>query len=626
MLLCRAPSPPRVQSFSPLPPLHPSCAPRGVLSSGEQRRGKNKQQRVKAQSFHAKVRSLRAQSHQDDDYCPVADDPGGDLPGSAAPLLPDAEALASWLRSCRSLTGVRMAHAVALRSLGNLGVFVSNNLISAYARFDEVLDARKVFDEMTERSVVSWTAMMNGYQKLGHHSEARRLFLDMVATGVQGNSLTYVCLLKSCGERHDARLGRQVHCCILKGGWSNVIVDSAVAHFYAQCGDVTSASSTFDKMTSRDVVSWTTMITVYVQHGHGDKALQVFSAMVSEGFHPNEFTVCSVLKACAEEKALRFGKQLHGAVVKKLYKEDIHVGSALVTMYARCGDVFDAQAVFDKMPRRNTITWTSMISGYTQSGYGEKAIILFRKMKMRRVFVNNLTIVGLLSACGSMQSIYLGKELHAQIIKNSLEDNLQIGSTLVWFYSKCGQHNYAARILEAMPDRDAVAWTAMISGYNSLGHNVEALKSLDEMLWDGVTPNTYTYSSALKACARLEALQDGRRIHGVVNKTQAFSNVFVGCSLIDMYMWCGKVDEARRVFDAMPEHNLITWKVIITGFAHNGLSEESLKYMYLMQQEGYDVDDFMLSTVLTSYGNLRKKSKCKSLPGSIISSSLAEKV
>ncbi|KAK3119516.1 hypothetical protein QOZ80_9AG0671670 [Eleusine coracana subsp. coracana] len=390
---------------------------------------------------------------------------------------------------------------------------------------------------MTERSVVSWTAMINGYRELGHHGEVRKLFFDMVDSGVQGNSLTFVCLLKSCGQRRHASLGWQVHCCILKGGWSNMVVDSAVAHFYAQCGDVTSASATFDRMAFRDVVSWTTMITVYVQHGHGDKALQVFSAMVSEGFRPNELTVCSALKACAEEKALRFGKQLHGAVVKKLCKEDIHVGSALVTMYARCSQVFDAQAVFDRMPRRNTITWTSMISGYAQSGYGEKAIMLFRKMKMRRVFVNNLTVVGLLSACGSVQSVYLGKELHAQIIKNSLEDSLQIGSTLVWFYSKCGQHTYATSILEAMPERDAVAWTAMISGYNSLGHNVKAFKSLDEMLWDGVTPNTYTYSSALKACARLEALRDGRRIHGVVNKTQAFSNVFVGCSLIDMYIY-----------------------------------------------------------------------------------------
>jgi len=166
-----------------------------------------------------------------------------------------------------------------------------------------------------------------------------------------------------------------------------VIVDSAVAHFYAQCGDVAAASTVFERMASRDVVSWTTMITAYVQHGHGDKALQMFPTMVAEGFGPNEFTVCSVLKACAEEKALTFGKQLHGAVVKKQYKYDIHVGSALVTMYTRCGDVFDAQAVFDKMPRRNTITWTSMISGYAQSGFGEEAVLLFQKMKMRRVFV-----------------------------------------------------------------------------------------------------------------------------------------------------------------------------------------------------------------------------------------------
>jgi pentatricopeptide repeat protein len=171
---------------------------------------------------------------------------------------------------------------------------------------------------------------------------------------------------------------------------------------------------------------------------------------------------------CPESLCRREGSQVWEAVTWCCCEEAVQGGypCALFTMYARCGDV---------MPRRNTITWTSMISGYAQSGYDEEAIILFRKMKMRGVFVNNLTIVGLLSACGSMQSIFLRKELHAQIIKNYLKDNLQIGSTLVRFYCNCGLHNYAGRILDAMPDRDAVAWTAMISGYNSLGHNVDAV-------------------------------------------------------------------------------------------------------------------------------------------------------
>uniref|UniRef100_A0ACD6A261 Uncharacterized protein n=1 Tax=Avena sativa TaxID=4498 RepID=A0ACD6A261_AVESA len=610
MLFCCFLSPPGIQAYR-APPFQPSSFPQRVRSSGEHKSKKGEHQYSRGQSFRAKVQSLRSEARPYGDHGPPKQDPEGDSPGS-----PDAEALASRLPSCGSVADVRKVHAVSVRSPDAPGIFVANNLISSYARFMEISDARKVFDEMSERSVVSWTAMMNAYRKSGNCSEVVSLFLDMVGSGVQGNSLSFVCLLKSCGEQRNTKLGQQVHCCVVKGRWSNVIVDSAIAHFYAQCGDVASASIMFDRMTSRDVVSWTTMITAYVQHGHGDRALQMFAAMVSEGFFPNEFTVCSILKACAEEKALRCGKQLHGAVVKKLYKDDIHVGSALVTMYARNGEVLDAQAVFDMMPRRNTITWTSLISGYAQSGHGEKAILLFRQMKTRRVSVNNLTIVGLLSACGSIRSLSLGKELHAQIIKNSLQENLQIGSTLVWCYCKCGEYTYAARILEEMPDRDAISWTAMISGYNSVGHSAEALKSLDDMLWDGVTPNTYTYSSALKACAKLEALRDGRRIHGVVNKIPAFSDVFVGSSLIDMYMRCGKCDEARRVFDAMPEHNLVTWKVIITGFAQNGLCEEAFKYMYLMQEEGHNVDDFMLSKVLTSCGNLPWNSDSISLSGS----------
>ena len=615
MLFCCSLSPPGIQTY-PLPPFQQqSSSPRKVRSFGRHKSSKAEHQYFRAQSFRARARDqpLRAQAHPDGGYGPPEQDPEaeGHSPGS-----PDAETLASWLRSCGTVADVRRVHGVAVRSPDGPGIFLANNLITSYARFHEISDARKVFDEMPERTVVSWTAMMNGYQKSGNYSEVVRLFLDMMASGERGNSLSFVCLLKSCGEQSNAKLGRQVHCCVVKGGWSNVILDSAVAHFYAQCGDVASASMMFDKMTSRDVISWTTMITAYVQHGRGDKALQMFPAMISEGFHPNEFTVCSILKACAEEKALRCGKQLHGALVKKLFKNDIHVGSALVTMYARNREVSDAQAVFDMMPRRNTITWTSLISGYAQSSQAEKAIMLFRQMKTRRVSVNNLTIVGLLSACGSIRSLSLGKELHAQVIKNSIQENLQIGSTLVWCYCKCGEYTYAARILEEMPDRDAVSWTAMISGYNSVGHSAEALKSLDDMLWDGVTPNTYTYSSALKACAKLEALQDGRRIHGVVNKTPAFSDVFVGSSLIDMYMRCGKVDEARRVFNAMPEHNLVTWKVIITGFAQNGLCEEAFKYMYLMQQQGHDADDFMLSKVLTSCGDLQWKSDSISFSGS----------
>nr|CAD1825163.1 unnamed protein product [Ananas comosus var. bracteatus] len=349
----------------------------------------------------------------------------------------------------------------------------------------------------------------------------------MVGSDVKANGLTFVCLLKFCGNRFDVDLGKQVHACVVKGRWSNLIVDSALVFFYSRCGDLLGAFKVFDKMPGKDVVCWTTMITAYVQHGLVDEAFSMFSSMQYHGFCPNEFTVCSVLKACGEARDLRLGKQLHGAVAKGLFKQDVYVGSSLVNMYVRCGEVLDARIVFDLMPKRNTITWTSMISGYAQSGFGEEAILLFQRMKRRRVFVNNQTVVSVLSACGSIGSLHLGKEVHAQIIKNLVLENIHIGSTLIWFYCKCGEYNYAAKILESMPARDVISWTAMISGYSSLGYGSEALKLLNDMLWDNVKPNMFTYSSALKACARLENANYGKWIHACVSKAKALENVFV---------------------------------------------------------------------------------------------------
>lgn len=425
----------------------------------------------------------------------------------------------------------------------------------------------------------------------------------MIENGVRANSSTYVCLLKLCGNRSDYELGRLIHACVVKGGWGNLIVDTALLCFYAQCADLFGASLLFDRMLVRDVICWTTMITAYAQYGRGDEAFAMFSYMQHHGHRPNKFTVCSILKACGKVKAVSFGRQLHGAIAKGLYEVDVFVGSSLLSMYAKCGKVSDARLVFDLMPKRNTVTWTSMISGCVENGHGEEAILLFRRMKMRRVFANNLTVVSILSACGLVESLSLGKEVHGQILKSSVQENIQIGSTLTWFYCKCGEFAYAARVLEAMPERDVISWTAIISGYTSSGHGSEALSLLNDMLLEGVEPNPFTYSSALKACAKLEAVRYGRWIHASANKTRALSNVFVGSALIDMYMKCGCIADASRVFDAMPQRNLVTWKTMVVGYAKNGHCNEALKLMYQMQRDGLYVDDFVLSTVLGACGD-----------------------
>lgn len=512
--------------------------------------------------------------------------------------------LGSFLQSTYTVKEVKKIHVIVIKHMGNSSVYVDNNLISAYMKFGKLIEARKVFDKMSERNVVSWTAVLNGYYRFGLDDEALQLFSDFVQNGIRANGKTFVCVLNLCSKRLDYELGRQIHACIVKDNCRNLIVDNAVVSFYSQCGELSCAFIAFDQMPERDLICWTTIITACSQQGHGGEAFLMFSRMLTDGFSPNEFTVCSALKACGEEKALMFGRQLHGAIVKKVFKDDVFIGTSLVGMYEKCGEILDSRKVFDGMKKRNTVTWTSIIAGYARNGLGEEAVRLFRVMKRRNIFANNLTIVSILRACGLIESLLMGKEVHAQIVKNSIQSNIYVGSTLVWFYCKCGEYPYASKVLQQMPLRDVVSWTAIISGCARLGHEPEALEFLKEMMGEGVEPNPFTYSSALKACAKLEAISQGKLIHSSMNKTLTSSNVFVDSALISMYAKCGYISEAIQVFDSMPERNLVSWRAMIVGYARNGFCREALKLMYRMQAEGFEVDDYLLTTVLSACGDI----------------------
>ncbi|XP_010529188.1 PREDICTED: pentatricopeptide repeat-containing protein At4g18520 [Tarenaya hassleriana] len=518
--------------------------------------------------------------------------------------------LAGWLQSSNGLRLVKRIHAMALKCLDIQVIYFGNNLISSYVRVGDLTSARKVFDILPHRNTVTWTAMIDGYLKFGLENEAFSLFATFVKRGIRfTNERMFVCLLNLCSRRSEFELGRQLHAHLVKGQVENLIVDSALVYFYAQCGELASALRAFDLMKEKDVISWTAVISACSRKGHGKEAIFMFSQLLNQGFLPNEFTVCSILKACSELKAIRFGRQLHSVVVKKVIKNDVFVGTSLMDMYAKCGKISDCRKVFDAMSNRNTVTWTSIIAAHAREELGDEAISLFRVMKRRNLIANNLTVVSILRACGSIGALLLGKELHAQIIKNSIEKNVYIGSTLVWLYCKCGEYNNAFNVLHHMPSRDVVSWTAMISGCLSLGHESEALAFLKEMIQEGVEPNPFTYSSALKACANSEALRLGKSIHSIAKKNPALSNVFVGSALIHMYAKCGFVTEAFRVFDSMPEKNLVSWKAMVMGYARNGFCQEALKLMYRMQAEGFKVDDYIFTTIISTCGDIEHETE-----------------
>ncbi|AES90055.1 PPR containing plant-like protein [Medicago truncatula] len=500
------------------------------------------------------------------------------------------ETVAHWLRLCYDVEEVGRVHTIALKCFRGSSTYVDNNLICSYLRLGKLAQARKVFDGMSRRNTVTWTAIIDGYLKYDLDDEAFKLFHGSIKHGVQPNSKMFVCFMNLCCKRVDLALGKQIHARILKSNWRNLIVDSAVVNFYSKCGKISSAFRTFDRMAKRDVVCWTTIITACSQHGLGHEALLLLSQMLVDGFFPNEYTICAALKACGENKAFKCGTQLHGAIVKKICKSDVFIGTSLIDMYAKCGEIVSSKKVFDRMKVRNTATWTSIISGYARNGFGEEALNFFRLMKRKKVYVNKSTLVCVMTACGTIKASLIGREVHAQKIKSVILTNMYIETTLVWFYCRCKDYSHAFNVLKYIPLRDVVSWTAIISGCARLGLETEALEFLREMMEEGVLPNSYTYSSALKACAKLE--------------TPALSNVFVNSALIYMYAKCGYIADAFQVFDNMPERNLVSWKAMILGYARNGHCRKALQLMYRMRAEGFVVDDYILTTVLTACGGI----------------------
>ncbi|XP_059065505.1 pentatricopeptide repeat-containing protein At4g18520, chloroplastic-like [Cryptomeria japonica] len=521
----------------------------------------------------------------------------------------DTNMYASLLQACIELEAFTegfLIHSHMIKINFKPNMYLNNILLSMYVKFGKLLDGRRVFDKMPQKNRVSWTTLIAGYAQNGFADEALELFSEMHCQGVKANAVTFVCVVSVMAELEAVKLGRQVHGCIIKSECLlNMYLESALVYLYSNCGYLEDALQIFDQMSEREVTAWTVMIAGYAKHEYGEEALRLFNEMKCEGNNPNEYTVTSTLKACGELNALREGKHIHAFITKRKIRQDVYVDSALIDMYVKCGCVSGARKVFDRIPSHNNVSWTSMIAGYAQNGFGKDAISLFRQMLRSGTKPNNFTLVSVLKACVLLKTLKHGKQVHAQIIKNEYEMNTLLLNTLVGLYANCGNLIYARKVFLQLPIRDVVSWTTIIEGHVKQGHGEEALTLFARMLGEGMEPNEFTFTSILRACATLEALEEGKQIHGYINKAQFESDVYVGSALMDVYIKCGNLASAHHVFDRISEPNQFSWNVIIEGYLRHGYRKEALKLICQMHKSGMTSEDEIIVSVLNSYaGNI----------------------
>eukprot|EP01018_Ginkgo_biloba_P006943 Gb_37396 [translate_table: standard] len=457
--------------------------------------------------------------------------------------------------------------------------------------------------------------------------------------GAQTDSYTLALLLQTCAKTESLADGMHVHAHIIKAGFQqHVILENNLVNMYIKCRSLVRARHVFDKMPERDVVTWTALITGYVQNGHCEEALKHFGQMHCEGIPPNKFTFASVAKACAGLADLEQGKEVHRHIIRTGSEFDVVVENSLVDMYAKCGSVNDARAVFDKMSNRDVVSWNAMVAGYLQNGCLEEARKLFceipeqdvvswnamiagysqngndaealeflYKMRMAGMKLDQYSLCIVLGACAALATLKQGKQVHAHMIRTGFDANVVLENALIDMYAKCRRMDSARQVFDRMSKQglipkmgkiagrpqngfsnlsvaNVVSWNGMISGYAQDGQGEEAVKLFREMLLQGVKPDHFPYTSTLMACASMAVLEQGKQVHVHIIKTGFELAAFVGSALIDMYAKCGSIEDARKFFNSMSERNVVSWTAMITGCAHHGLGKEALELFKQMIQ------------------------------------------
>ncbi|WCJ28919.1 Pentatricopeptide repeat (PPR) superfamily protein [Euphorbia peplus] len=433
----------------------------------------------------------------------------------------------------------------------------------------------------------------------------------------------YSGILRECASKGSLNKGKLVHGVVVKG-----IVEAdmhlwvSLINFYAKCRRLVSARNVLDEMSERDVVSWTTLIAGYVNEGCGADGVGLYSEMRKDNILPNEFTLATVLKACSLCLDVELGKQIHVEVLKAGLLTDLFVGSGLVDLYAKCGEVELAERVFFELPEKNEVSWNVLLNGYAQSGAGKEVLKLFCGMTESEIKFNRYTLSTVVKCLGSLGYLREGRVLHSLAIRSGCSIDEFLGCSLVDMYSKCGVVSDALKVFNMVKDPDVVAWSAMIAGLDQQGCSKVAVDLFNRMRGTGIRPNQYTLASVVSAATNVGDLHFGRSIHSCVYKYGLQFDNSVGNALITMYMKGGLVQDGIRVFESMKVRDLVSWNALLSGFHDFEKSDEGFRIFCEMLSAGLMPNMYTFVSVLRSCTTLLNVYFGKQVHAHIIKNSL----
>ncbi|XP_077220317.1 tetratricopeptide repeat (TPR)-like superfamily protein [Tasmannia lanceolata] len=372
----------------------------------------------------------------------------------------------------------------------------------------------------------------------------------------------------------------------------------------------------FENIKNPDTFLYNLMIKGYTNNGSYKEAIEFYHQMQMLGVHPDNFTFPFIIKSCGGLFSFNDGRKIHCHVIKLGLDSDIFICNSLIGMYAKVGYIDFAEKVFDEMPKRDLVSWNSMIGGYVCVGNGWNSIYCFREMLAVGLKPDRFSIVGALSACSLNDFLLQGKEIHCYIIRCGFESDLMVVTSLTDTYCKCGNVDFAERLFNRMSQRNIVVWNAMIGGYTLSDQPHKAFACLIEMREaDNTNPDAITMVNLLPACAQLRGLLKGKSIHGFAIRRGLVPHLVMETALIDMYAKCGKLELGERLFERMTVKSLTSWNAMIAGFVHKGLSVEAIGIFNELHKGHKKPDVVTIASIIPAYAKLALLREGKQIHG-----------
>lgn len=476
----------------------------------------------------------------------------------------------SILDNCKSLRHLNKAHALIVKTSLDANNFVVAKLLRKLLSDPSSLDlhyALSIFRTIPSPDAFIFNTIMRAHLVLQRYRDLLSVFALMrQKEGISLDSFSVSLVIRACGRMGLRDCGHAVHSDVVKLGFeSDIFVLTALVEMYAKSGTVDMARRIFFGIEEPDTVSCNVLLAEYARIGEMGLARDLFDGMP---------------------------------------KRDLVSWNTMIHGYASLGNVTEAKELFERMNDRDAISWSSMIGAYARSRQSNEAVRLFYEMQSIGIVPDKITMVSVLSACGDIGALGMGRMAHQYLDRNRIEIDMKLGTSLINMYAKCGDIDSSLSVFDSMEDKDVFAWSAVIMGLANHGSGELAIKFFSKMTDEGITPNDITFIGVLSACSHNGLVDTGQRyfhsmnlVYGVAPKLEHY-----GC-MVDMLARAGYVMEARQLIKSMPfEPDAVIWRALLGGcriHKHDDEIVEEATIKLLQMEPSVDGNYLLLSNLHT---------------------------